>query len=170
MPYEKKPFAQRTFWNLCHSRKTPNRTEPSSMLLVTHFAFPAMKKSKWLLWKSSTGTIILFSCLCVNFMILGLSAHLWSILERSAMPCHYIAISGLLKRKLMCWMAVNELNISAPLLHQLFRFLWAASPRQGVRIILFWQSSRLNGENWFNFGWAVKLRGALCKMNLILST
>lgn len=34
----------------------------------------------------------------------------------------------------------------------------------------FWQSRRSNSENWFGSGWAVKLRGALCKTNLILSS
>lgn len=32
----------------------------------------------------------------------------------------------------------------------------------------FWQRRRSRGENWSDFGWALKLRVAFCKVNLIL--
>lgn len=37
---------------------------------------------------------------------------------------------------MVLWMAVNDLNMSAVLLYQLFGYLWAVSHRRGVHIIL----------------------------------
>lgn len=39
---------------------------------------------------------------------------------------------------------------------------------EACTLFWFWQSRRSNSENWLGFGCAVKLRGALCKMNPIL--
>lgn len=47
---------------------------------------------------------------------------------------------------MVLWMAVNDLNMSAVLLYQLFRYLWAVSRRRGVRIILVLAKQKV--EQW----------------------
>lgn len=51
--------------------------------------------------------------------------------------------------------------------------LWYVQPthhRDFAHMITFWQRRKSNCENRFGLGWAVKLRGALYKMNLSLSS
>lgn len=53
--------------------------------------------------------------------------------------------------------------------YQLFRYLWAAPQREGVDgPWIFWQRRRSRGENRSDFGWALELSVAFCKVNLIL--
>lgn len=47
---------------------------------------------------------------------------------------------------MVLWMAVNDLNMSAVLLYQLFRYLWAVSHRRGMHIILVLAKQKV--EQW----------------------